>query len=84
MKIYRCKLGTIPALIQLFRKYRIREGLIIRYREDGHYGKWKKGRVWKVNPAKIKAPKMKIVEVVIENIGEWITKINSDELFEVK
>ena len=43
-----CKVGTIPALIIPFRKYRWREGLFIKFR---HYNQrqWITGRVWKVN-----------------------------------
>ena len=46
-----CKLGTMPALIQLRFGYRIREGLLIQFRHGGEgYEKWHVGRVWKVNP----------------------------------
>lgn len=48
IKYHPCKIGTQPALIQLYRGYRIRVGLIIKYRFEGEHGKWRQGRIWSV------------------------------------
>lgn len=50
MKFVYCKIGTIPNLIWLRYKYRLRVGLKIQYRKEGEYSKWHVGYVWKVNP----------------------------------
>lgn len=50
MKFVPCKIGTIPDLIWLRYKYKLRVGLKIQYRKHGESTKWRVGYVWKVNP----------------------------------
>ena len=49
IKYHNCKLGTIPARVQLRYAYKIRKGLRIVYREDVHGSKWSNGIITKVN-----------------------------------
>ena len=46
-KLISCKVGTKPALIHLYRAYKIRENLFITFRYERERD-WHTGRVWKV------------------------------------
>ena len=44
-----CKVGTFPRLIYLYRRYRIRKGLRIKYRYAEEFPSWRIGYVWEVH-----------------------------------
>ena len=48
MKIYNCKVGTIPSRIILRHNYKIKEGqqIIFRFYNERE---WRDGEIWKVN-----------------------------------
>ena len=48
MKVYNCKVGTIPSQIQLKRNYKIEVGASIKWRHKGYFH-WEDGEIWKVN-----------------------------------
>lgn len=43
-----CKIGTVPGLVYLYRHYRLRPGLFIKFR-DWTSPMWQGGIVWRVN-----------------------------------
>jgi len=50
LKFVPCKIGTIPDVIWLRYKYKLRVGLRIQYRKHGESTNWHIGYIWKVNP----------------------------------
>jgi hypothetical protein len=48
VKYHRCKLGTIPSYVQLFRAYKIRVGLKVKFRKKGEYN-WREAWIYAVH-----------------------------------
>lgn len=47
VEYHSCKLGTVPAEVQLFRAYRVRPGIRLKFRKKGDH-KWRFGWVYDV------------------------------------
>lgn len=72
VKYHSCKVGSIPAEIQLFRAYRIRLGLRIKFRKEREHD-WRIGWIYEVH----KSGYFKVVETK-ETAIELIKKQNPE------
>lgn len=51
--VYYAKIGTVPMTINLKRRYALRPGQLVWWREDSHGAKWQTGRVTNHDPLRI-------------------------------